>query len=224
MLASPSARIARIFLYQAGRAKFCYWHAKRFPMSRVLPHRVTAILDSTTRKGDFYMKRKIATGSAVVAFVAMSLIVAGAAAKADFSGKWVMDKTKSDGVAPGVEFSLNITQAGDKIEVETTVKSPQGERVVKDAFIADGKEVEFTPPLPPQPGVTGKGKRTTKWAADGMGLEVSEAATLEGPQGSDEISATRKWTLAADGKTLTIEMAFSGEQGSQKTKRVFVRQ
>jgi hypothetical protein len=169
------------------------------------------------------MKRKIAVGSAAVAFVALSLIVAGAAAKADFSGKWVMDITKSEGVAPGVEFSLNIKQAGDKIEVETTVKSPQGERVVKDAFIADGKEVDFNPPLP-QPGVTGKGKRTTKWAADGMGLEVSEAATLEGPQGSDEISATRKWTLAADGKTLTIEMAFSGEQGSQKTKRVFVKQ
>jgi hypothetical protein len=169
------------------------------------------------------MKRKIATGSVAVALVALSLAVAAAAAKADFSGKWVMDKTKTEGVAEGVEYSLSITQTGDKIEVETTVKGPQGERVVKDTFIADGKEVDFTPPIP-QPGVTGKGKRTTKWTADGTGLEVNEAATLDGPQGAAELSATRKWALAADGKTLTMEMTFSSEMGMQKTKRVFVKQ
>ena len=109
------------------------------------------------------MKRKIAAGGvASVLFVALSLIVASAAAKADFSGKWVLDRAKTEGVAEGTEYSLNITQADDKIEVQTTVKGPQGERVVKDSFIADGKEVDFTPPLPPQPGVTGKGKRTAK--------------------------------------------------------------
>ncbi|HEX8127786.1 MAG TPA: hypothetical protein VF527_01565 [Pyrinomonadaceae bacterium] len=169
------------------------------------------------------MKRKIAAGSVALVLVALSLVVAAAAAKADFSGKWVMDKTKSEGVAEGVAYSLSITQTGDKIDVETTVKAPQGERVVKDVFVADGKEVDFTPPIP-QPGVTGKGKRTTKWTADGLGLEVSETATLEGPQGSAEVSATRKWTLAADGKTLTMEMTFSGDMGVQKTKRIFVKQ
>jgi hypothetical protein len=175
------------------------------------------------QKGEFQMKRKIAAGSVAVALVALSLVSAAAAAKADFSGKWVMDKAKTEGGAEGVEYSLVITQTGDKIEVQTTVKGPRGERVVKDTFIADGKEVDFTPPIP-QPDVTAKGKRTTKWAADGMGLEVNEAATLDGPQGPAEISATRKWTLAADSKTLTMEMAFSGEQGVQKIKRVFVRQ
>jgi hypothetical protein len=171
------------------------------------------------------MKRKIAAGGVAVALVALSMVVvAAAAAKADFSGKWVMDKAKTVGVAEGVEYSLSIAQTGDKIEVETTVKGPRGERVVKDTFIADGKEVDFTPPVPAQPGVTGKGKRTTKWTADGSGLEVSETGLIEGPQGSMEISATRKWGLAADGKTLTMEMSFSTEQGVQKTTRVFVRQ
>jgi len=170
------------------------------------------------------MKRKIAAGGvAVVALVALSLVVASAAAKADFNGKWVMDKAKTEGVAEGVEYTLNIKQTGDVIEVETTVKGPQGERSVKDKFIADGKEVDFTPPIP-QPDVTGKGKRTTKWTADGMGLDVSETATVEGPQGSAEFSATRKWSLSADSKTLTMEMTFSGEQGVQKTKRVFAKQ
>ncbi|HZG53769.1 MAG TPA: hypothetical protein VEZ40_16820 [Pyrinomonadaceae bacterium] len=168
------------------------------------------------------MKRKIAAGSVAVAFVALSLVVAAAAAKADFSGKWVMDKTKSEGVPPTVEQTMTVVQTGDKIELETKITTPQGERVVKDSYTADGKETDFAPQG--QRGAMGKGKRTAKWSADGTSLEVSETATLEGPNGADEVSATRKWTLAADGKTLTIELTFSGEQGMQKTKRVFVKQ
>jgi predicted ribonuclease toxin of YeeF-YezG toxin-antitoxin module len=169
------------------------------------------------------MKRKIAAGSIAVALVALSLVVAAAAAaKADFSGKWVMDKAKSEGVPPTMEQTMTVTQTGDKIELETKVVAPQGERVIKDSYTADGKEIEFTPQGPQ--GAMGKGKRTAKWSADGAALEVSETATLDGPNGPDEVSATRKWSLSADGKTLTIEMAFSGEQGVQKTKRVFVKQ
>ena len=168
------------------------------------------------------MKRKIAAGSIAVSLVALSLVVASAAAKADFSGKWVMDKTKSEGVPPTMEQTMTVTQAGDKIELETKISGPQGERVIKDSYTVDGKETDFTPQGPQ--GAMGKGKRTAKWSADGAALEVSETATLNGPNGSDEVSATRKWWLGADGKTLTIELTFSGEQGMQKTKRVFVKQ
>ena len=168
------------------------------------------------------MKRKIAAGGMAVALVALSLVVAAAAAKADFSGKWMMDKAKSEGVPPNMEQTMTITQTGDKIELETKIVAPQGERVIKDSYTADGKETEFTPQGPQ--GAMGKGKRTAKWSADGAALEVSETATLNSPNGPDEITATRKWSLAADGKTLTIELTFSGEQGVQKTKRVFVKQ
>jgi hypothetical protein len=167
------------------------------------------------------MKRKIAAGSVAVVLVALSLVVASAA-KADFSGKWVMDKTKSEGVPPNMEQTMTVTQTGDKIDLETKIVAPQGERVIKDSYTVDGKETEFSPQGPQGP--IGKGKRTAKWSADGMAVEVSETATLNGPNGTDEVSATRKWTLAADGKTLTIDLTFSGEQGMQKTKRVFVRQ
>ena len=167
------------------------------------------------------MRRKIATGSVVVAVVALSLVVASAA-KADFSGKWMLDKTKSEGVPPGMEQTMTVTQTGDKIELETKIVGPQGERVVKDSYTVDGKEVEFTPQGPQ--GAMGKGQRIAKWTADGAGPEVSETATLDGPNGPDDVSATRKWTLAADGKTLTIEMNFKGAEVSQQSKRVFVKQ
>jgi len=168
------------------------------------------------------MKRKIAAGSVALTLVALSLVVAAAAAKADFSGKWVMDKAKSEGVPPAMEQTMTVTQTGDKIEFETKIVGPQGERVSKDSYTADGKETDFSPQGPQ--GAMGKGKRIAKWSADGAALEVSETATLDGPNGPDEVSATRKWSLSADGKTLTIEMTFSGEQGTRKTKRVFVKQ
>ncbi len=57
-----------------------------------------------------------------------------------------------------------------------------------------------------------------------MGLDINETATLDGPNGPAEVSATRKWTLSADGKTLTTEMIFRSEQGSQTMKRIFVKQ
>jgi hypothetical protein len=169
------------------------------------------------------MKRKIAAGGLAASLVALSLVVASAAAKADFSGKWVMDKARSEGVPPNMEQTMTVTQTGDKIELETKITTPNGERVIKDSYAADGKETDFTP-QGIQGATASKGKRTAKWSADGTALEVSETATLDGPNGPDEISATRKWSLAADGKTLTVEITFSGEQGMQKTKRVFVKQ
>ncbi|MDQ1591820.1 MAG: hypothetical protein QOG71_2447 [Pyrinomonadaceae bacterium] len=165
------------------------------------------------------MKRKIVAGGFAASLVALSLVVASAAAKPDFSGKWVMDKAKSEGLPPNMDQAMTVTQTGDKIELETKITTPNGERVIKDSYTADGKETDFTPQGPQ--GAMGKGKRTTKWSADGAALEVSETATLDG---AGEVSATRKWSLAADGKTLTVELNFSGEQGMQKTKRVFVKQ
>ncbi|HKP73424.1 MAG TPA: hypothetical protein VJT82_10835, partial [Pyrinomonadaceae bacterium] len=99
---------------------------------------------------------------------------------------------------------------------------PGGERTIKDSYTADGKEADFTPQGPQ--GAMGKGKRTAKWSADGAALEVNETATVDGPNGPEEVSATRKWTLAPDGKTMTIEITFRGSEMSQQTKRVFVKQ
>src|SRR4028118_795975 len=142
------------------------------------------------------MKRKIAAGSvALAALFALSLVAASAAAKADFSGKWALDKTKSEGLPPNIDQLMTVTQTGDKIELETKITGPQGERTIKDSYNADGKEVDFTPQGPQ--GAIGKGKRTAKWTAEGAALEVSETATLDGPNGADEESATRRGRRAA---------------------------
>lgn len=112
-------------------------------------------------------------------------------------------------------------QTGDKLSLETKLITQEGERVVSDSYVLDGKEAEFTPKAPN--GQAGKGKRTAKWVADGNGIEINENSTFDGPEGAVNIQMTRTWTLSADGKTLKIEIAAEGPNGKQQVKRTFIR-
>ncbi|MCA1815218.1 MAG: hypothetical protein LC746_02200 [Acidobacteria bacterium] len=164
------------------------------------------------------MKKKFA------AALASSLLCAAlgtlASAKANFAGTWVMDAGKSVGMPPGIEQTLTVTQDGDKITTDVKIKTPQGDREINDSYTADGKEVGFTNNM--LRGMTGKGKRTTKWAADGNGIEINETTDFVTPDGGTAtVKAMRKWTLSADAKTLTIEQTLESPQGTQTTKRVF---
>ena len=55
---------------------------------------------------------------------------------------------------------MTVVQTGDKLSVETKLITDQGEQVVPDSYILDGKEVDFTPKTPG--GQSGKGKRISK--------------------------------------------------------------
>lgn len=167
------------------------------------------------------MKQRVLT---IGMAAALLLMCAGAAAaqKVDFSGTWALDKSRSEGLPPGMDQTMTVKQTGDRIDVEAKVSGAQGTQEVKDQFILDGKETDFTPPLMRRD-LTAKGRRTSKWSADGKGMDVTETATIEGEEGTETLKATRHWQLSDDGKTLTIEMTFDGPQGTRKTKRVFVR-
>src|SRR6267378_7140675 len=77
----------------------------------------------------------------------------------DFSGVWVVDKSKSDGLPPGVDQTVTIVQDGDKVEVATKTTSERGEQNSKSSYVLDGKEMEATL-AGPMPGSTVKGKQT----------------------------------------------------------------
>ena len=143
------------------------------------------------------------------------------AAKVGFSGTWLLDKANSEGLPPGMDQLMTVTQTGDKLTLETKLITDQGEQVVPDSYVLDGKEVEFTPKG--LGGQTGKGKRTAKLGADGNSIEVSENATFDTPEGVATVQATRKWVLSPDGKTLKIDMTVDGPNGKQTLKRTFVR-
>lgn len=167
------------------------------------------------------MKRNFLAGGAV-ALLVVSLAVVAASAKANFTGTWTLDKTRSEGLPPVMKDQvLTVTQTGDKLVIESKVTTEQGEQVNNETYVLDGKAVDFTDKRPN--GLEGQGKRTAKWSADGNGIEVTEAITYDTPQGSATVDITRKWTLSADGKALTIDMDVASPMGTQHIKRVLVK-
>ena len=144
-----------------------------------------------------------------------------AAGKADFSGLWIMDKSKSEGLPPDMEQRMRVTQDGDRIEIETDLFQGDNVNTVPDRYNLDGKEVET--PLRLNSGEQTNGKRTTKWSDEGRGFEVRDAAVFDMPNGKVTIMTVRKWALAADGKSLVIEINRTGPDGVVSSKRTFNR-
>lgn len=165
------------------------------------------------------MKRRIVTASIIALVFALS--VSAALAKANFSGTWVMDASKSEGIPTSIQQEMTVVQTDDTIKLETKVKTDEGDFAIADSYVVNGKEVEFVPQTPEGP--NGKGKRTAKWTADGNGIEVIEQATFETPDGPVSQQMTRKWTLSADGKSLIIELSAKGPEGTTNTKRFFTK-
>ena len=108
-------------------------------------------------------------------------LAAGAAAKVDLTGTWVLDKARSEGLPPDMEQTLTVKQTEDRVDVEAKISGGRGEQTVTDSYVLDGKAKDFTPAL--VGGGTGKGKRTSAWTAEGDGFDASEEATVEGPNG-----------------------------------------
>lgn len=164
------------------------------------------------------MKRKT-TGVFVPALV--TLLASVVLAQVNFAGTWVFDPKQSQGVPDGVGMTMVVKQTGNRVEIETDITTPQGAQKIADLYILDGKETDYKPPVM-GPG-TGKGRRTSTWTADRKGFDVIEKATIDSPDGQGTISATRKWTLSADGKTLTMDVAMTSAEGERVSKRIFTK-
>jgi hypothetical protein len=152
-------------------------------------------------------------------------ILAFAADKPNFAGSWTMDRARSFGLPGNMNQTMTVTQKDDQIEVETKLIQPGNERVQKDTYILDGKEHEFTPPVPPnapagQPAP--KGKRTASWLPGGNGITVTDVTTTETAKGAQTAQTVRKWTLSGQGE-LVIDMYIDNANGSFEAKRIFKR-
>jgi hypothetical protein len=140
------------------------------------------------------------------------------AQKPDFSGSWTMDRARSFGLPGNMNQTMVVTQAADEITVETKLIQPGNERTVKDTYVLDGKEREFTPQAPA--GQTPpKGKRTAAWMPGGNGVLVTEVTTTETPKGPVTGQVVRKWTIA-NGE-LVIAMYVDNPNASYEAKRIF---
>ena len=158
----------------------------------------------------------------ITAAVFIVSVFALAATKPIFSGNWTMDRGRSFGLPPDMNQTLTITQKDDRIELETKLIQPNNERTVKDTYVLDGKEYDFTPLVAPnQPPATGK--RTAVWLPGDRGIEVTDVTTAETPKGPVKTQTVRKWTISGQGE-LVIDMYVDNPNISYEAKRIFIKQ
>ena len=157
----------------------------------------------------------------VAATIAIS-IFAFAGTKPNFSGTWTMDRARSFGLPANMNQTLVITQKDEQIELETKLIQPDNDRTVKDTYILDGKEHEFTPQAPPNQ-TPQKGKRTAIWLPGDRGIQVTEVSTSETPKGPVTTQVVRKWTISGEGE-LIIDMYVDNPNISYEAKRIFKKQ
>ncbi len=164
------------------------------------------------------MKRLLVFSVLVCALVVE--VWAAGAAPANFSGTWVLDKTKSEGVGgamAGAEVTMVVTQDGKQLTTETTITGGQREiPPQKTTYNLDGSETtaEMTGRMP------GKATMKAKWVGDNV-LELSSVQNVN-VQGND-VTITRldHWELAEGGKVLMVHRSSESPRGKQESKLVF---
>src|SRR5688572_22177278 len=168
------------------------------------------------------MTRKLTISCAfILAFGCLGVVLA----KPDFNGAWVMDRARSFGIPGNMTQTLTVKQTENQMEVETKLIQPGNERIVKDVYVLDGKEYEFSPPVPPNAPANAtppKGKRTSNWLPGGEGILATEQITNETPKGPVTTQVVKKWLFSGPGE-LTISFFIDGPNGSFEAKRIFTR-
>lgn len=138
-----------------------------------------------------------------------------------FSGTWVLDRARSEGLVPNMNQVMSVMRSGDTMNIKTKLSiDEQGEWTVNDTYVLSGRESEFSAQA--TGGGTAKGKRIAKLMNDGNSIEVSEHSTMEAQGAMMKVNIIRKWMLSDD-KTLIIEMTVQGPRGTQQNKRLFIR-
>ena len=155
--------------------------------------------------------------SAMVCLLTLSF----AAAKPNLSGTWKLDKDRSFSNAPGLEQTMTIVHNGDEVKLEAKVTVQGRETQVSETWRLDKQEHEFTPPGAP-PGA--KGKRKASWLPGDKGIMVEDETVVKTQNGEVTQRTTRKYSLALDGATLTVDYFVDRGDQSFESKRVFTKQ
>jgi hypothetical protein len=165
------------------------------------------------------MKKSLSIG---FVSLAMLLTVALGAAGQNFSGTWVLDKSKSEGLGRNMEnadVTMVVTQDDKQLTVETQVSGASGQSrpPEKITYNLDGSKTSAD--------IGGrmamKASLTAAWKDSGKTLELNQERT--GNFNGNDFTATLKdlWTLDGSGKVLTISRKSDSPRGAQESKLTF---
>ena len=155
------------------------------------------------------MYKRIFAAMAILALAALPAL-----ATPNFSGDWKLNAPKSDfGQMPAPDsMTYKITHADPKLTTVIKQSGQMGEVERQSSYTTDGKEST-------NEGFQGSTtKSVAKWDGDTLTIET------KGQFGDNEFTVTQKWTLSADGKTLTVAQSVKSAMGEFAAKMVFDKQ
>lgn len=164
--------------------------------------------------------------------------------KADFSGSWTLDASKSklDERARIESMTLTVTQTDKELKVESAIKrlpppdgmmqggggGGQGGGRGRGGFGGgDGTTVynlngqESTVESSGQMGKT-LVKLKAELEKDGK-LKLNQTRTFNGQNGEVSITTKETWSLSGDGKTLTVKREMESPRGTSSSEMVFTK-
>ena len=180
------------------------------------------------------MKRFVLMGG-MIAALGLAVVAASAGTAVNFSGNWVLDKAKSQGLdqrmANAESVTCVITQDDKSLSIEWKVtggqppaggpggggggmgRGPAGPQT----YTLDGKEATAE---------SMGGTNTTKatWSSDGKTLELSSVRAGNFNGQDFKLTSTDKLALSDDGKTLTVTRHRETPRGVQDATLVFNKQ
>jgi hypothetical protein len=138
--------------------------------------------------------------------------------RANFSGDWSLNESKSDlgQFANYAPRKIKIDQKDDAITISKTAPSFNGDDLTTTETLSfDGKETEST--------VFGTSKRkaSAKWSDDGQTLAITYDLMLDFNGQTTEIKGTETFTLTDGGKTLTSQNNSTSSFGDIAAKGVY---
>ena len=144
---------------------------------------------------------------------------AAAIAPANFSGTWVLDKSKSEGLPQqlaNVDVTWVITQDDKQLKREQQLGGNVGNSAT---FNLDGSE--RTADLTGR--ISGKARLKAKWLDGGKTLELNAVVDGVFNKTAMTFTTTEQWELADGGKTLTVHHTREGPRGKQEYKAIFTK-
>ena len=150
--------------------------------------------------------------------VAFLLSFTTVADRANFSGDWKLDESKSElGEFGGrVARSLKADQKDNAITITRTTPGFNGGDPVTTTITLtyDGKVTESE-------GFGGsKRKSTAKWSDDGSTLTINNTTTFERDGQTNEFKSTETWTVTKDG-LLSVVTYSNSPAGERTTKAIY---
>jgi len=159
--------------------------------------------------------------------ISLAVVLVSAEGKVNFSGTWILDKSKSDvsqfiGVGEDAEKTQNasmtmvVDQQGASLRVTRILKTQGDERKEIHTYKIDGNETTNT-------GFRGE---TVVARAFWEGDKLVVVSTRTKRVLMKDISAESRgvWSLSPDGKTLTIAAQVNSPRGEQRVRAVYDKQ